>query len=150
MAAVLKGQHSLLWSGCNCYPSSSVAPFRTRNMTLCGLNLQGRISEPPVQLHLQASALLIPLRCFPPHITVSLTINSFIEVLLILLCRMEITNISHAKGKGYQSKSHYRFVLPKKKKHKASLSLIFWGVSNLSRMFLLQCQVLRTMLAFLW
>ena len=82
-----------------------------------------KISEPLAKLRLQHPALLIPFRCFPPHITVSLTINSFVEILCILLGCMQITNISHAKGKGYQSKSHYRFVLSKKRNYKSSLRL---------------------------
>lgn len=46
-AAILKGQHSLEGSGCNRHPSSSAASSGTTNKTLCGPNLQLKISEPP-------------------------------------------------------------------------------------------------------
>lgn len=83
---------------------------------------QGKEKKIVVALKSPVSDLLIffltfsvPLGSFPPHIPGPLTVDCFVEVLLILCCCMQITEVGHTEANCYQSKCHHRFVLTRKK-----------------------------------
>lgn len=55
-------------------------------------------------------ASLVPFGSLPSHESISFTINSFIEVLFILLLCMHVPNVGYTKSDGYKPKSHNGFV----------------------------------------
>lgn len=69
--------------------------------------------SPLLQWFIRNTALtcLVPFRHLPPCLSVSFAVNSFIDVLFILLLRMQVPKVGDAKSNCYKPKSHNGFVL---------------------------------------
>lgn len=57
------------------------------------------------------SLCLVPFGGFPPCVSFSVAVNSFIQLLVVLLHGVHVAQVSHAQGDRHESKRHHRFIL---------------------------------------
>lgn len=53
----------------------------------------------------------VPFGSLPPHVSLSLTVDGLVQLLVVLLHGVQVAQVAHAQSDGDQSKCHHWFIL---------------------------------------
>ena len=81
-------------------------------------NLQG--SSPSIHTHKHTHfdhLLSVPFGSLPPHVLLSLAVDDLVQLLVVVLHGVHVSQVPHTQRDAHQSKRHHRFVLQNNRLH---------------------------------